>query len=92
MPWDWRRGERVEAEVSADGVSDEVESEALGNAGEVDTLVLYDDNGNGQITRKEARAYGIALVSRKHPAYQYMRDMDNDGVCMREGKFRVFRS
>ena len=46
------------------------------------TLALYDDNGNGRITCAEARAHGIAPVSRDHPAYQYMRDADGDGlVC-----------
>ena len=45
-------------------------------------LALYDDNGNGRITCKEARKHGIAPVSRDHPAYQYMYDGDNDGtVC-----------
>ena len=45
-----------------------------------DALVLYDDNGNGRITCAEARAHGIAPVRREHPAYQYMRDPDGDGV------------
>ena len=43
-------------------------------------LSLYDDNGNGRITCGEARAHGIAPVGREHPAYQYMRDADGDGV------------
>ena len=43
-------------------------------------LGCYDDNGNGRITCAEARAHGIAPVPRSHPAYQYMRDGDNDGV------------
>jgi hypothetical protein len=45
-----------------------------------DALVLYDDNSNGRITCAEARAHGIAPVRREHPAYQYMRDPDGDGV------------
>ena len=45
-----------------------------------DALALYDDNGNGRITCAEARRHGIAPVPRTHPAYQYMRDGDNDGV------------
>ena len=49
-------------------------------SGNVDTLALYDDNGNGRITCSEARAHGIAPVRRGHPAYQYMRDADGDGV------------
>lgn len=43
-------------------------------------LRLYDDNGNGRITCKEARRHGIAPVSRDHPAYPFMRDADGDGV------------
>ena len=43
-------------------------------------LSLYDDNGNGRITCAEARKHGIAPVYEDHPAYQYMRDSDNDGV------------
>ena len=43
-------------------------------------LALYDDNGNGRITCAEARRHGIAPVRRTHPAYQYMRDGDSDGV------------
>ena len=43
-------------------------------------LSLYDDNGNGRITCAEARKHGIAPVYENHPAYQYMRDSDNDGV------------
>ena len=57
-------GERLEAEASADGVSGAVEAEHAGDAGEVDALALYDDNGNGRITCKEARAHGIAPVPR----------------------------
>jgi hypothetical protein len=45
-----------------------------------DPLALYDDNGNGRITCAEARAHGIAPVRRGHPAYQYMRDADGDGI------------
>ena len=43
-------------------------------------LALYDDNNNGRITCAEARRHGIAPVPRGHPAYQYMRDGDGDGV------------
>ena len=50
------------------------------SATEVDALALWDDNGNGRITCAEARAHGIAPVHRGHPAYQYMRDADGDGV------------
>lgn len=47
---------------------------------EQDALSLYDDNKNGRITCSEARAHGIAPVSRDHSAYPYMRDGDGDGV------------
>ena len=43
-------------------------------------LGMYDDNGNGRITCKEARRHGIAPVHSYHPAYPYMRDGDGDGV------------
>ena len=45
-----------------------------------DPLSMYDDNGNGRITCAEARAHGIAPVSRDHLAYQFMRDGDGDGI------------
>ena len=45
-----------------------------------DALKLYDDNKNGRITCAEAQAHGIAPVRRGHPAYQYVRDADNDGI------------
>ena len=47
---------------------------------DVDPLALYDDNGNGKITCKEARRHGIAPVPEDHPAYPYMNDRDGDGV------------
>ena len=47
---------------------------------DVDALALWDDNGNGRITCDEARDHGIAPVRRGHPAYQYMRDADDDGI------------
>ena len=43
-----------------------------------DALRLWDDNGNGRITCKEARRHGIAPVPRGHPAYPFMHD--GDGV------------
>ena len=48
--------------------------------GDNHALAMYDDNGNGRITCKEARRHGIAPVPRGHPAYRYMRDGDGDGV------------
>ncbi len=55
---------------------------ATGAGGNCDSnpLGCYDDNGNGRITCAEARRHGIAPVPRSHPAYQYMRDGDSDGV------------
>ena len=46
----------------------------------VDALAMWDDDGDGRITCKEARSHGIAPVRRGHPAYQYMDDRDGDGV------------
>ena len=43
-------------------------------------LERWDTNGNGRITCAEAREHGIAPVHRGHPAYEYMRDADGDGV------------
>ena len=45
-----------------------------------DALRLWDTNGNGRITCKEAREHRIAPVHREHPAYRWMRDGDGDGV------------
>ena len=42
-------------------------------------LVRWDDDADGEITCAEAVAHGIAPVRRGHPAYDYMRDQDNDG-------------
>ena len=50
------------------------------SSGTTDALRLWDDNGNGRITCREARRHGIAPVSRGHPAYPFMRDGDGDGV------------
>ncbi len=47
---------------------------------DVDPLALWDDNGNGRITCKEARRHGIAPVGKGHPAYVHMHDRDGDGV------------
>ena len=71
-PWDWRRGERLHAGPSA--------ADSPRSTGEPDALALYDDNGNGRITCREARRHGIAPVPRGHPAYRYMWDGDGDGV------------
>ena len=49
-------------------------------ATDMDALAMYDDNKNGRLTCTEARAHGIAPVHRGHPAYEFMRDADGDGV------------
>ena len=46
----------------------------------VDALQQWDDNENGRITCAEARHHDIAPVRRGHPAYPYMKDLDNDGI------------
>ena len=46
----------------------------------MDVLALWGDNGNGRIACTEARTHGIAPDRRGHPAHQYMRDADGDGV------------
>ena len=51
-----------------------VKREAGSGSQSGNALALYDDNGNGRITCKEARRHGIAPVPRDHPAYKYMRD------------------
>ena len=53
---------------------------ASGGNCDSDPLGCWDDNGNGRITCAEAERHGIAPVPRGHPAYQYMRDGDSDGV------------
>ncbi len=46
----------------------------------------WDDNGDGRVSCAEARAHGIAPVTREHPAYPFMRDGDGDGVvCESDG-------
>ena len=60
--------------------STSVPSRRTGSPSNTDPLSMYDDNGNGSITCAEARSHGIAPVRRDHPAYQYMRDGDSDGI------------
>ena len=69
--------------AAAEEVTPTPSSEAGQQSGpqvEGDPLELYDDNGNGRITCAEAERHGIAPVRSDHPAYQYMRDPDGDGV------------
>ena len=53
---------------------------SMPSSGTTDALRLWDDNGNGQITCREARPHDIAPVSRGHPAFPFMHDGDDDGV------------
>ena len=66
--------------VLAPGGSTPTARTTLTPSTDVDALALWGDNGNGRITCAEARAHGIAPDRRGHPAYQYMRDGDGDGV------------
>ena len=45
----------------------------------------WDDDRNGRVSCAEARAHGIAPVTRDHPAYPFMRDGDGDGVVCESG-------
>ena len=67
----------VDQTCSSSTTSSPIQPSSAGNA---TPLELWDDNKNGRITCSEARAHGIAPVQRGHPAYQYMRDGDGDGV------------
>jgi len=50
-----------------------------------EVIAAWDDNRNGRISCAEARAHGIAPVTREHPAYPFMRDGDGDGVVCESG-------
>ena len=65
------------------GDSSASEGAASGTASSgTDALERWDEDGNGNITCKDARKNGIAPVKRGHPAYKHMRDGDGDGwVC-----------
>lgn len=66
--------------VSASSSSVSGSSAPTANSSNSKALELWDDNGNGRITCKEARRHGIAPVQRDHPAYEFMRDGDGDGI------------
>lgn len=53
-----------------------------------DAIAEWDDNRNGRVSCAEARAHGIAPVSRDHRAYPFMRDADGDGVVCESGRRR----
>ena len=44
-------------------------------------IAAWDDNRDGRVSCVEARAHGIAPLTRDHPAYPFMRDGDGDVVC-----------
>ena len=52
-------------------------------------VAAWDDNRNGRVSCAEARAHGIAPVTRDHPAYPFMRDGDGDGVVCESGRRRA---
>ena len=52
-------------------------------------IAAWDDNRNGRISCAEARAHGIAPVTRDHAAYSFMRDADGDGVVCESGSRRA---
>ena len=54
-----------------------------------EALAAWDDDGNGRVSCAEARAHGIAPVTRDHPAYPFMRDGDGDGVVCESGNGRA---
>ena len=68
--------ERITCTLDAAAAGDRNEGTGSNHA----ALAMYDDNGNGWITCKEARRHGITPVPRGHPAYRHMRDGDGDGV------------
>ena len=68
-------GAAPKADRSRTGILEETDG-----ADEADALLRWDDDNNGRITCAEARRHGIAPVRREHPAYEFMRDGDGDGV------------
>ena len=63
-------------------LDDSVQPQGTNDAEVGNALEMYDDNGDDRITCAEARNHGIAPVPRGHPAYEFMRDADDDGmVC-----------
>ena len=54
-----------------------------------EAIAAWDDNRNGRVSCAEARAHGIAPVTRDHPAYPFMRDGDGDGVVCETGSRRA---
>ena len=54
-----------------------------------EAIAAWDDNQNGRVSCAEARAHGIAPVTRDHPAYPFMRDGDGDGVVCESGSRRT---
>ena len=66
----------------------EVPAAALSTVRVPEAIAAWDDNRNGRVSCAEARAHGIAPVTRDHPAYPFMRDGDGDGVVCESGGSR----
>ena len=62
----------------------EVPATAAAAASVPEEIDTWDDNRNGRVSCAEARAHGIAPVTRDHPAYPFMRD--GDGVVCESGR------
>ena len=65
----------------------EVQTPATPSAGSREAIAAWDDDRNGRVSCAEARAHGIAPVTRDHPAYPFMRD--GDGVVCESGSRRA---
>ena len=73
-------GQQIEIRIEAADHPDNLAGEDNTPPTDMGALAMWDDNDNGRITCAEARAHGIAPVHRGHPAYEFMRDADGDGV------------
>ena len=66
----------------------EVPAPATPSARAPEAVAAWDDDRNGRVSCAEARAHGIAPVTRDHPAYPFMRD-GGDGVVCESGSRRA---
>ena len=82
----WRAAPRPELVMLARGA---VPAPAVPAASAPAAIAAWDDDGNGRVSCAEARAHGIAPVTRDHPAYPFMRDGDGDGVVCESGRRRA---
>jgi hypothetical protein len=66
---------------SAGHIISQAEPDVITYSNDTDNaLDMYDDNKNGRITCSEARSHGINPVTSVHPAYEFMKDGNKDGV------------